>query len=181
MLIGPEPTLQSYRDEIADILSLIEQDPDNIQRQSELVAKYNSFGGRLVDAGFIEDALRIYRDALSLANHHVDRKLDDIFWLNHLSFSHDRIGAIQCNKGQHEDALDHFRKCLAIHERLEKGFPKTTMGQRNIARDCDKIGLTLIHLGRDAEGVQAQRDAFAIKESLPEVERENREWLDGYR
>ena len=175
-----EPTLQALRDEITKIAHLAAQEPENRLRQHDLFHGLNKLGRLLLEANRIDEAQRTYREARELAKGHLKQEPESEHWRGYLCVSHDRIGTILFKQGLHEEALQSYRDCLATQMRLEDRIPKTTVGQENIARSHDKIGATLIKLGRNDEGLKAQSEAHAIREGLPEIERESREWRDGY-
>ena len=128
------------------------QELENILRQHDLFHGLNKAGKALLETNRLDEALRTSYDARDLAEGHLRQDPENEHWRDYLCVSNDRIGTILFKQGLYEEALQVFRDCLAIQERLEDRIPKTTVGQENIARSHDKIGATLIKLGRNGEG-----------------------------
>ena len=156
------------------------QESENILRQHDLFHGLNNAGKALLVTNRLDEALRTSHEARDLAEGHLKQDPENEHWRDYLCVSNDRIGTILFKQGLYEEALQAYRDCLAVQERLEDRIPITTVGQENIARSHDKIGATLVKLSRNEEGLKAQREAHAIREGLPEIERESSEWRDGY-
>ena len=79
---------------------------------------------------------------------------------------HNNIGNLLYDMGHPAEALESYRRALAIFERLWREHPAVTQYQSVLARSHNNIGGLLSDTGHPAEAMKSHRRALAIRERL---------------
>jgi tetratricopeptide (TPR) repeat protein len=83
-----------------------------------------------------------------------------------LAGSLDDVGVLQSETGHAAEALDWFRRALAIREQLAREHPTVTNYQSDLADSLNNIGTLLKDMGHAAKALESYRVALAIRERL---------------
>jgi tetratricopeptide (TPR) repeat protein len=87
-----------------------------------------------------------------------------------------KIADVLRRQGDRTDALEAYRKSLAIAEALAANDPSNTTSQRDLSISHEKIGNVLQDKGDRAGALDAYRKALAIREVLAAKDPGNAEW-----
>jgi tetratricopeptide (TPR) repeat protein len=99
-------------------------------------------------------------------------------WQRDLSIVHSKMGDVFNATGRRDQALDSYRKDLAITVKLVAAESGNAQWQRDLSISYDRIGEVLINLARRPEGVEAYRKSLAIREKLAAADPGNTQWQD---
>src|SRR6266545_3649719 len=83
-----------------------------------------------------------------------------------LSISYQRIGNVLAVSGQREQALEAFRKSLAISEKLADDDPANAQVRQDLAVSYNKVGDMLASAGLREEALAAYRKGLVVIEQL---------------
>src|SRR5262245_17577092 len=68
--------------------------------------------------------------------------------------------------GRGAEALEHYRRSLALRAKLAAANPANTEWQRDVSLSLDRVGNVLVADGRTAEALDAYRAGLTIAEKL---------------
>jgi tetratricopeptide (TPR) repeat protein/pimeloyl-ACP methyl ester carboxylesterase len=106
-----------------------------------------SLGDIRIARGNLADALKSYRDGLSIAERLAQADPGNAGWQRDLSVSFERVGDVLVAQGNLAEALKSFRGGLAIRERLAQADPGNAGWQRNLSVSFDRVGDVLVAQG----------------------------------
>jgi tetratricopeptide (TPR) repeat protein len=150
--------------------------PDDPALQRSHSVMLNEFGDTYLSLGDLEQALKAYRDGLTIMERlaAADRTKNE--WQSDLSISHNRVGAVLVAQGKLEEALKAYRYSLVIRERLAAADRSNTRWQRDLSISYHYAGNVLVAQGKLDEALKAYRDGLAIQERLAAADRSNTQW-----
>jgi tetratricopeptide (TPR) repeat protein len=118
-------------------------DPGNPRNQTNLIASYVKVGDFLMAQGNLVQALKWYRDGLTVGLAGADRlsKSDpeNVVWRHNLSL-YSRVGDVLMAQGNLADALKSYQDGLAAADRLAKSDPENAGWSRDASIASKKIG-----------------------------------------
>ena len=80
--------------------------------------------------------------------------------------AHNNIGLVLADTVETVEALESYRRSLAIQQKLADENPTVTDFRRDLANTQDNIGLLLSKIGKPAEALESHRRALAIRQKL---------------
>jgi tetratricopeptide (TPR) repeat protein len=83
-----------------------------------------------------------------------------------LAKSHHNLGLVLSGLGNQPEAEEHYRKALAIQEKLLSEFPAIPEYRQDLARSHHSLGILLRGLGKRPEAEEHSRKALAIRQKL---------------
>jgi serine/threonine protein kinase len=86
-----------------------------------------------------------------------------------LALSHYRIGSVLSKTGKPAEAMETYRKALAIRQKLADAYPAVTDFQSDLARSHMNISSLLGATGKWAEAMEADRKALTIRQKLADA------------
>jgi tetratricopeptide (TPR) repeat protein len=168
--------LGCYRDAQRDVLSRLQQDPENPILQRDLSVTCDRIGDALAATGDLEAALQSYGEGLEIAKAIAARDAANVDWQRDVSVSHERIGELLIEKGDGEGALRSLGNGLAIAERLAQRDPKRKQWQWDLSASLDRMGDILAAMGRPDEALESYRRGLKIAEKVAERDGANLHW-----
>jgi tetratricopeptide (TPR) repeat protein len=93
-----------------------------------------------------------------------------------LSFAQNEVGDVWAAQGNLSEALEAFRRSIAIRERLTKTDSNKAGWQRDLSVSYNKIGDILATKGDLAGALQNYRTALAIRDTLVQADPSNTSW-----
>ena len=126
------------------VLRAIWSTPGNAGRQSNLFASYVNVGDFLMAQGNLAQALKWYREGLTVELAGADRlaKADpeNAVWQHNVSLSYSRVGDVLMAQGNLAEALKSYQDGLTVADRLAKSNPENASWQRDVSISYKKIG-----------------------------------------
>jgi tetratricopeptide (TPR) repeat protein len=133
-------------------------------------------GDVLVAQGNLPEALKSFRDGLSIADRLAKSDPGNAGWQRDLSVSYIMIGDVLVAQGNLPEALKSFRDGLSIADRLAKSGPGNAGWQRDLSVSYIKIGDVLVAQGNLPEALKSFRDGLSIADRLAKSDPGNAGW-----
>jgi tetratricopeptide (TPR) repeat protein len=130
-------------------------------------------GDVLVAQGQLNEALKSYRDSLTISERLAKSDPSNTGWQRDLSLSYDAVGDVHVAQGQLNEALKSYRDGFAISERLAASDPKNAGWQRDLSISYNKVGDVQVAQGKLNEALKSFRDSLAIRERLAKSDPNN--------
>jgi tetratricopeptide (TPR) repeat protein len=86
-----------------------------------------------------------------------------------LAHAHHNIGSVLVSTGKYPEALDPYRKALAIYQKLADANPGIDQLQHMVAGTYTRIGTVQTYVGKSADGLESHRKAAHIMQKLADV------------
>lgn len=162
---------------LAGALALAQQrraaDPEDVQRQLDLVSTYVRVGDLRETRGDERGTLDAYAESLAIAQALVDNNPASGDLQFALMVGYERIGDILLKHGKALAALAAFTQGLASARSLAQRDPDNASWQRALANSYDRIGNVRAKQDKAADALAAYRDALAIREVLAKRDHAN--------
>ena len=117
-----------------------------------------------VAQGKLTEALKSYRDSLTIAERLAKADPNNAGWQRDLAMSNERLGTIYMERKETDEAKAAYERALAIYDKLTARFPDDTLALVNSTVPLMVLGLLY---GRD--GAAYLRKALAILKQLDEA------------
>jgi tetratricopeptide (TPR) repeat protein len=160
----------------ATVEQLTTSAPDDLVLQRSRSVMLNEFGETYLTLGDLEQALKAYRDGLTIAERLAAADRSNTQWQRDLSVSYNKVGDVLVAQGKLDEALKGYRNGLAIFERLAAADPSNTGWQRDLSVSYNKVGEVLVAQGKLDEALKAYRDGLVIRERLAAADPSNTGW-----
>ncbi len=126
--------------------------------------------------GQLGEALKAYRDSLTIRQRLVKQDPQNAGWQRDLANSYDNVGDVLRARGQLGEAFKTCRDSLTIRERLAKQDPENADWQLDLATSYSNVGDVLHAQGQLEEALKAYRDSLTTRERLAKQHPENASW-----
>ena len=140
--------------------------PDDSEWQTELARGQTGSGDVLVAQGQLPDALKAFRDSLTIRESLAKADPGNAGWQRDVSVSYNKVGDVLVAQGQLPDALKAFRDSLAIRERLAKADPGNAGWQRDLAVSNERVGDMYAQQAEPEQAAAAFKRALGAYEEL---------------
>jgi len=120
----------------------------------------------LVAQGQLPDALKAFRDSLTIRESLAKADPGNAGWQRDVSVSYNKVGDVLVAQGQLPDALKAFRDSLAIRERLAKADPGNAGWQRDLAVSNERVGDMYAQQAEPEQAAAAFKRALGAYEEL---------------
>jgi non-specific serine/threonine protein kinase/serine/threonine-protein kinase len=167
-LLGVEDfsqSMESHRRELAIFQEVAKANPTSETYQRNLALGYKYLGGAQIHAGQLTEALQNYQAALDIDEALSAAKPTPQARIG-VSFDLSDIGLIYGRRNAPARALDYFSKALGIREELSRGDPKDAHVQQALATAHQRVGSTLVQLGRRLDALDHFQKMLQIREAL---------------
>jgi tetratricopeptide (TPR) repeat protein len=157
-ILGDTANQKSRAEEARQIMAeLAAEMPDDPEKLRTLSAALNEQGEVLVVQGNLTEALKTFRDSLTIADRLAKADPGNADWQRNLSIPDERIGDVLVAQGKLAEALASYQDCLDIRERLANADPGNASWQRDLSVSYEKIGEVLLAQGNLAGALQSFR------------------------
>jgi tetratricopeptide (TPR) repeat protein len=158
------------------LAGLAAEKPDNITYQRDVSVAFNEVGDVLVAQGNLTEALKSYRDTLTIMERLAKADANNAGWQRDLAVSYNKVGDVLVDQGNLTEALKSYRDSLTIMERLAKADANNAGWQRDLAVSYEKVGDVLVAQGNLTEALKSYRDSLTIRERLAKADANNAGW-----
>lgn len=159
------------RDILEELLKAL---PGNDALLRDLVIALNSIGDVRFQANARwEESLKIYREALAVAEPLAARVPGSTQYQNDLSVTLNKVADMLFTGGQHEQALATYRRSLAIVQKLVDAEPDNPRWQGNIVFTRGRIGLVLSAMGQHKAALAEYSANVELSDKLAAAEPNN--------
>ncbi len=129
--------------------------------------------------GKTEDAQRLFRQALELANEVADRNPNELDWINSLGSAHFWVGYIHFSEGRLDEAQVEFQKYLELSKSLVARDPGNPAWQMELAEAQNNMGTLFRQRGELPSAIEQFRAAVQTKQGLLDQQPDNLKWRWG--
>jgi tetratricopeptide (TPR) repeat protein len=150
--------------------------PDDPSLQRSRAAMLAEFGNAYLTLGDVEQALKLYRDSLDIAQQLAIAEAGNPRAQRDLLASHLKVGDARMAQGRLADALSSYREGLAICERLLAADRDNADWQRDLSLSQQKVADALVAKGELDDALAAYRGSLAVAERLADADRSNAVW-----
>jgi eukaryotic-like serine/threonine-protein kinase len=166
----PDKAVENLRKGMPIMEELVAADPTDEDLQYKLwnvyLAQAKALGSPAVpNLGDTEGALAYMNKAQTLGADMVSKHPTNLAYQNMLSSMHGAYGAIQFGAGRKQEALESYRKNVAIAQEIVKRDPSNTFYRRQLAVSLGNLGNTMLDMN-EVGALDSFRQALAIYESL---------------
>jgi tetratricopeptide (TPR) repeat protein len=144
--------------------------------ERETAVGLTGLGDVLMRQGNLDEALKSYRDGLTIFERLAASDRSNAQWQRDLSVSYGRIGDVLVKQGKLDEALKSYRDGLAITEGLAASGRSNTQWQRDLNLSYGRIGDALVDQGKLDEALKSYRESLAIVQRLAASDRSNTGW-----
>ncbi len=144
--------------------------------QRDLSVSYEKAGDALKAQGDLPEALKAYRESLSIRERFANADPDDAGWRRDLCVSYNKAGGVLKAQGDLPEALKAYRESLSIREELARADPGDRGRRRDLSVSYEKAGDVLKAQGDLPEAAKAYSDGLAIREALARTDPGNAQW-----
>jgi tetratricopeptide (TPR) repeat protein len=141
MLGNPGAALDSFKACQSLFAQLVQADPRNVTRLSDLATTHGNMAGSLVELGDLSGALASVETAYAIFRRLADADPQNVQWLLGLSSSLDQRSTMQRIGGDIPGAIESMQASLIIARRLADARPENAAWQRT-------LGISHMHLGQ---------------------------------
>lgn len=174
-----DKALEYYQRSLEMHERLAKDDPNNAQAKSDLCASLNRFSHSLTARGLpgdFENALKHQQQSVLLSKFIADDDPSSVQSMRDFAVSLGRLGSLLSRRGfpgDSEQALENYRRCNQVLERLAAAEP----GDQDVQHDlCMSLEGTAAYFARQVEGANAALDlqtralgiALALRQSNPQ-------------
>jgi tetratricopeptide (TPR) repeat protein len=160
---------------------LARSDPGNADWQHDMALAYDKVGDVLLAQDNLAEALKSYRDELTIVDQLVRADPGNPGWQRDLSMSYEMIGDVQVKQGDLAAALEAYQASLAIRERLAQSNPGNAGWQRDLSVSYNKIGDVLKAQADLTGALKCYRNSLAIRQRLLALDSGNAQWQSDLR
>jgi non-specific serine/threonine protein kinase/serine/threonine-protein kinase len=166
----PDKAVENLRKGMPIMEELVAADPTDEDLQYKLwnvyLALAKALGSPAVpNLGDTEGALAYMNKAQTLGADMVSKQPTNLAYQNMLSSMHGAYGAIQFGAGRKQEALESYKKNVAIAQEILKRDPSNTFYRRQMAVSLGNLGNTKLDMN-EVGALDSFRQALAIYESL---------------
>ena len=140
-------------------------DRSNVARQRDLSISYDKVGNLLRHQGKLDDALKAFRDSLTIRERLATADRSNTVAQHGLSVSYDQIGNVLRVQGKVDEALKAYRDSLTIRERLVTADRSNTQWQRGLSLYALRRNVLMAQGNR--RGAQGYREAWHVDHPPP--------------
>jgi serine/threonine-protein kinase len=162
----PGPAEQNYRQSIALLERLAEEQPENLTYRGSLAGRYNDLGLLLGDLGRVDESERLHLQALALRERSVQSHPTDLNWQGGVAMSHHNLGALYQVRKRLDRAEPHYREAIARFTRLVDQIPDSHEYRIRLADSHSNLGMLLTSTKRGTEAEAAFRQAEVLLQPL---------------
>lgn len=152
---------------------LVSENPGSNTFQRGLSVADEELGDVLVAQGNLREALKSYRESLTIRAKLTQEDRASAGWRRDLSLAYERTGDVLVGLGNLPEALKSYRDGLAIAERLAKADAADAGRQRDLSVAYNKIGDVLTAEGDLPAALKSYRVALDIRERLAKADPAN--------
>jgi len=167
--IGSKPeALAVHRKGLAVRRELAAVSGADVETRLDVARSLRMVGGLLRATGDNAGALAAFQEQRDLAERLEAEDPTDVV-RSVLAQSHHSIGYLLSVTEKPEEALEAYRKALAIYQKLADANPAVTQFQSDLAWSHNNIRLLLWDTGKPQEALAANRQALAIRQKLADA------------
>jgi tetratricopeptide (TPR) repeat protein len=126
--------------------------------------------------GNLPEALKSYRDSLTISDRLAKSDPGNANWQRDLSISFEKVGDVLVAQGNLSEALKSYRDSLTIRDRLAKSDPGNAGWQRDLSVSFDNVGNVMVAQGNQSEALKSYRDSLSIADRLAKSDPGNAGW-----
>jgi tetratricopeptide (TPR) repeat protein len=158
--------------ELQGDLSQIGGDRTDVKRSEAMARRELSTTVRM--QGAFDDALRYAEKSKAIMMDLVAVDPDNPELQRELSLSWNRVGEAQLSAGRKKDALEAFRRSLAIRQKLAAN--ESPQARRDLALSHERVADTLMSIGENDQAAAEYEGALVIRQKLASADPANSEW-----
>ncbi len=133
-------------------------------------------GDVLVAQGNLPEALKSFRDGLTIADRLAQSDPGNAGWQYDRGISNERIGDVLMAQGNLAGALTAYQEKQGIISRLAQSDLGNAGWQRDLSVSYERVGDVLVAQGNLPEALKSYRDGLAIREQLAQSDPGNAGW-----
>jgi serine/threonine protein kinase/tetratricopeptide (TPR) repeat protein len=159
----PAEAMENYQTARRIREELLEDEPDDLERQHELSRCFLRIGDVLMSTGRVGEALMVYREALTLSE-----KLAVADSKYQRSVAHDLndVGAALLKQGLLDETRQYYSRVLKIRRQLAGEKPEDAMLQRDLSVAHIRMGGVLQKEGSCEASLEQFREALEIRQRI---------------
>jgi tetratricopeptide (TPR) repeat protein len=150
-----------------DTFELKEQPPTIYTGNSDIPALATAnikVGNILLARGDLAEALKSYREGLTVAERLAQAGPDGVGWQNKIVLISIKVGDVLMAQGNFADALKSYQDALAVANRFAESKFESVKWQRDLSLAYSKVGDALAAGGKLDEAIKSLQDGLAIRE-----------------
>jgi len=163
-----DAALASHRRSLSMRRAVLEHHPDGAAPKRSVAASLTDIGDMLLQMGQTEEALRNYRDALTIAEPLAEQMIHPID-LHHLSAMHERLSKALLRLGRSDEALTHAERAVEVAERLNHLKPGSAKYLDVLFNTSHQLAFALAQVGRTPDAIGAYEAVLSVTDRQAEL------------
>jgi tetratricopeptide (TPR) repeat protein len=123
-------------------------------------------GNILLARGDFAEALKSYREGLTVAERLAKAGPDGVGWQHKITLIFIKVGDVLMAQGNFAEALKSYQDALAVADRFAESNSESVKWQRSLSLAYSKVGDALAAGGNLAEALKSLQDGLAIRERV---------------